>query len=171
MDLNMDARLAERIAWLLRQSPKRLNFIARARWAGLPEDLVGALAWATYRRRTGLEARAAIALAMAPEVIPEARRSFSVRLVLNPALAALVTLLLDLETPAAVLERMRIELAGRTYLPDGTDRTAWRQEAVDCLAELHARRARWDTRASEQLAERQARSQRRRSRASTSGPN
>jgi len=164
----MDARLAKRLGWLLRQSPKRLNFVSRARWAGLPEDCVSALAWATYRRRTGLEARAAIALAMAPEVIPEARRSFSGRQILNPALAALATILLDPDTPAAVLERVRVELASRTYLPDGTDRTAWRQEAVDCLAELHARRSKWDARASEQLAKRQARSQRRRSRASTS---
>ena len=140
----MDVRLAKRIGWLLRQSPKRLNFIAKARWVGLPEDCVGALAWATYRRRTGLEARTVIALAMAPEVIPRARRSFSGRQVLNPALAALAILLLDPETPAAARERARMDLAGRSYLPDQTDSAAWRKEATDCLAELRARRKRWD---------------------------
>ena len=152
--MDMDVRLAKRIGWLLRQSPKRLNFIGKARWAGLPEDCVGELAWATYRRRTGLEARASIALAMAPEVIPEAHGSLCPGQILNPALAALTALLLDTETPAAVRERARADLAGRGYLPSASDTEGWAAEARACLAELKARRVRWDVRSAEQRSRR-----------------
>ena len=149
-------------AWLTRQSPKRLGYMGKLRWAGMPEEHLGPIAWAIYRRQYGLEARALVALVMAPpEALVKARQGFQLRQLLTPAYAALASVLLDPETPAGVRQRARADLAARTYVPDGADRAAWAGEARNCLAELADRRERWDARATEQLGERRARGERR----------
>jgi hypothetical protein len=161
MNEEMD-RLA---AWLTRQSPKRLGYLGRLRYAGMPEERLGPIAWALYRRQYGLEARALVALVMAPpEMLGEARGSLHLRQLLTPAYAALASVLLDAETPAGVRQRARADLAARTYMPSATDAAEWAAEAIACLGELRARRARWDARATEQALERKRRGQRRRAR-------
>ncbi len=157
-------------AWLTRQSPKRLGYLNRLRWAGMPEKHLGPIAWALYRRQYGLEARALVSLVMVPpEVVQEARQGLQLRQLLTPAYAALASVLLDPETPSNVKERARADLAARTYVPDGADREGWASEARNCLVELAARRERWDARATEQLAERKTRSERRRAQLTSDG--
>lgn len=150
-------------AWLTRQSPKRLGYLNRLRWAGMPEKHLGPIAWALYRRQYGLEARALVSLVMAPpEVLAEARGGLQLRQLLTPAYAALASLLLDPETPTRARQRARTDLAARTYLPSATDCEEWTAEARACLCELRARRSRWDVRATEQVKDRQLRGAERR---------
>jgi len=149
-------------AWLTRQSPKRLGYLGKLRWAGMPERHLRPIAWALYRRQFGLEARALVAVVMAPETLDEARGSLGLRQLLTPAYAALASILLDAETPAGVRARARAGLAGRSYVPDGVDQDGWATEARNCLSELKARRLRWDARAAEQLAVRKIRGSNRR---------
>lgn len=156
----MDNESMDRLAaWLTRQSPKRLGYMGRLRWAGMPEHHLEPISWAIYRRQFGLEARALIALVMAPGVLDEARESLAPRQLLTPPYVALASVILDRETPAAVRERARRELAGRPYVPKGADEE-WPTEARSCLNELRERRARWDARARNQRSTRQARRRR-----------
>jgi hypothetical protein len=97
-----------------------------------------------------------------PEVLPEARQGLQLRHLVTPAYAALASMVFDAETPASVLERARADLATRSYVPDGEDRAGWAGEARDCLAELAARRKRWDTMAEARVEKRQLRGSRRR---------
>lgn len=134
-------------AWLTRQSPKRLGYLGKLRWAGMPEKHLTPISWALYRRQYGLEARALVSLIMAPpEALEEARRGLQLRQLLTPAYAALASVLLDLETPPGVRERARLDLASRSYIPAATDCDGWAGEARSCLSELIARRSRWDAR-------------------------
>ena len=55
-------------AWLTRQSPKRLGYLGKLRWAGMPEERLAPIAKALYRRKYGLEARALVSLVMAVQV-------------------------------------------------------------------------------------------------------
>jgi hypothetical protein len=151
-------------SWLGRQSPKRLGYLGKLRWGGVPEDEIQPISWELHRQRYGLEARALVALVMAPEVLDEARASLELRQLLTAPYVVAASMLLDAETPASVRERARADLAGRSYLPSGLDVEGWAAEARACLAELRARRARWDERAAEQVSHRRARGLRRRAR-------
>jgi hypothetical protein len=59
----------------------------------------------------------------------------------------LAVVLLDRRTPAPVHARARADLGARPYLPETADEDGWRAELRWCVAELVARRARWDARA------------------------
>jgi hypothetical protein len=123
----------------------------------MPEKHVGPIAWALHRRRYGLEARALVALIMAPESLDQARGSLELRQLLTAPYVALASMLLDPDTPIGVRERARADLAGRSYLPAGTDSEGWASEARTCLLELRARRERWDARAADQVRKRRIR--------------
>jgi len=148
--------------WLGRQSSKRLGYVGKLRWTGMSDDEIRPISWELHRQRNGLEARALVALVMAPEVLDEARGSLELRQLLTPNYAALASMLMDAETPASVRERARADLAGRSYLPDSADVEGWAAEARWCLAELKARRARWDERVAERHSRRRDRGRRRR---------
>jgi hypothetical protein len=130
----------------------------------MPEKHLGPISWALYRRRQGLEARALVALVMAPEVLDAGRASLELRQLLTPPYVALASLLLDPETPNRTRQRARDQLASRSYLPPAADAGEWAAEARACLAELRARRARWDLRAAQQVRVRRARANGRRKR-------
>jgi hypothetical protein len=122
-----------------------LGAIPRLRWAGLPAELLEPVAWALYRQKHGLEARAVVALAISPrDALEAARGSLTPRHFLTAPYAAAVVLLLDPETPATVLERTRVDLSARPHLPSADDAEGWRAELAWCVAELVARRIRWD---------------------------
>ena len=135
MDSTEMGRLA---AWLTRQSPKRLGYIGKLRWAGMPEKHLGPIAWAIYRRQHGLECRAVLALVMAPEVLHEACDGLELRQILTPPYAALVSMLLNAETPASVRDRARADLAaharnslcriGRSWRPQRDSNPCYRRE-------------------------------------------
>lgn len=109
--------------------------------------LVARLSWELYRQRAGLEARAVVALAMmSPSALDKARAELTLRDLLSPAYVALAAALLDPETPPAVSQRIRAQLAGRSYLPTDSGSITWDAEGRWCVAELAARRARWDAR-------------------------
>jgi hypothetical protein len=109
------------------------------------------VAWALYRQKHGLEARAVVALAISPQdALEVARTSLTPRHFLTAPYAAAAVLLLDAETPPSVLQRVRGDLSVRPYLPRRDDSEGWRAELAWCVAELAARRARWDARHHEQ---------------------
>jgi hypothetical protein len=113
----------------------------------VPQGPLRAIGWELYRQRHGLEARAVVALAVAPaDAVEEARGTLDPRQFLTAPYAALVVVLRDPETPAPVAARVRADLAARPYLPDATDEAGWRAELRWCTAELTAHRAQWDVR-------------------------
>jgi hypothetical protein len=142
--------------WLGRQSSKRLGYLGKLRWAGAQEEELQPISWELHRRRHGLEARALVALVMAPEVLDEARGSLELRQLLTAPYVLAAALLLDAETPASARERARADLAARSYIPDGSDIEGWAAEARACIAELRARRARWDERVADRHVRRTA---------------
>ena len=141
--------------------------MSRLRWAGLPAEQLTSIAWELYRQKHGLEARAVVGMAISPQDALEAvRASLTPRHFLTAPYVAAVVLLLDPETPASVLGRLRADLAARPYIPPAEDAENWRAELAWCVAELVARRALWDERRQEQTKSRAKASQRRKARIS-----
>jgi len=148
--------------WAGKRGFRGLGAVSRLRWAGVPQGPLRAIGWELYRQRHGLEARAVVALAVAPaDAVEEARGTLDPRQFLTAPYAALVVVLLDPETPAPVAARARADLAARPYLPDATDETGWRAELRWCVAELLERRGRWDTAVSDEKEKKVQRRERR----------
>ena len=113
MDSSEMDRLASR---LTRQSPKRFGYVGLLRYAGMPEHHIGPIAWALYRRQHGLEARALVALVMAPQATDAGREP---RAPAGPhaAIRGARVVAADPETPDRARERATDQLAIRSYLP------------------------------------------------------
>lgn len=149
---------ARRLSWAARRGLGGLGAVSRLRWAGLSGKQLGAIAWALHSQKSGLEARAVLALSLAPQdALEAARESLTPRHFLTAAYAVAVLVLLDPDTPPEKLERVRTDLAARPHLPPWPDPDAWRSELAWCVSELVARRTRWDERREEQIGARRAR--------------
>src|SRR5580765_5159073 len=113
---------ARRRAWAARRGLGGLGAVSRLRWAGLPAEQLTSIAWELYRQKHGLEARAVVGMAISPQDALEAvRASLTPRHFLTAPYVAAVVLLLDPETPASVLGRLRADLAARPYIPPAED--------------------------------------------------
>lgn len=155
----------KRLAWAARRGLGGVGAVGRLLWAGLPAEQLEPIAWELYRQKHGLEARAAVALAVAPaDGLEHARATLTPRHFLTLPYAALACLLLDRDTPPNLLERVRADLASRPNLPPASDAEGWRLELAFLVAELAERRARWDQRHAEEVDARTARAESRKAR-------
>lgn len=154
-----------RLSWAARRGLGSVGAVARLRWAGMPAEQLEPIAWELFRQKHGLEARAAVALAVAPpDALEHARGTLTPRHFLTLPYAALACLLLDPDTPPSLLDRVRADLASRPNLPPASDAEGWRLEVAFLVAELAERRARWDARHGAEVDARTARAEARKAR-------
>lgn len=167
----MEGTRKKRLAWAAKRGLGGVNAVARLLWAGLPLEQLEPIAWELYRQKHGLEARAAVALAVAPpDALEHARETLTPRHFLTLPYAALGAFLLDPRTPPEVRDAVRADLAARPNLPPASDAEGWRLELAFLVAELVDRRARWDEKHAAEVDARTAKAEARNARAEARRP-